>query len=149
LLREAAYAEGVASFDELAAEPGFRDFICLYIAEGYKRDRNRVHLGNSDEAVLQLATSWIRRLTQKPVCFWIQFHADQDLAELRKFWGGALGVDPDAIRAQRKSNSAQLKGREWRSRHGVVSVRANDTYLRARLEAWMDRLRSEWVSKWG
>jgi hypothetical protein len=29
LLRDAAYAQGLESFDELLAEPGFRDFICL------------------------------------------------------------------------------------------------------------------------
>ena len=38
-LREAAYAEGRASFDELAVDPSFRDFVCLYLAEGYKRHR--------------------------------------------------------------------------------------------------------------
>ena len=42
LLREQAYQEGLAEFDELAAEPAFRDFVCLYIAEGYKRDRKSV-----------------------------------------------------------------------------------------------------------
>jgi excisionase family DNA binding protein len=34
LLREAAYREGVESYERLAADPGFRDFVCLYIAEG-------------------------------------------------------------------------------------------------------------------
>jgi hypothetical protein len=48
------------------------------------------------------------------------------------------------IRLQRKSNSNQLTGRIWRSRHGVFMVRMQDTLLRARLQAWMDRLRSEW-----
>jgi hypothetical protein len=38
--REAAYAAGRAEFTYLAAEATFRDFVCLYIAEGYKRGRN-------------------------------------------------------------------------------------------------------------
>ena len=42
LLREEAYREGLLEYDELAVDPTFRDFVCLYIAEGYKRDRNRV-----------------------------------------------------------------------------------------------------------
>jgi excisionase family DNA binding protein len=147
LLREAAYEEGVDSFDELAADQSFRDFVCMYIAEGYKRNRNVASIGNSDEAVLVLATRWIGRLTDKPVSFWIQHHADQDVDELREFWSKALNIDPEAIRLQRKSNSGQLKGRMWRSRRGVLSVRVSDTYLRARLQAWMDRLTSEWVQK--
>jgi excisionase family DNA binding protein len=147
LLRQAAYEEGLESFAELAAYPGFRDFVCLYIAEGTKRNRNRVVIANSDEAVLRLATSWIRKLSDRKPSFWLQFHADQDVAELREFWGSALGIDPGAVSLQRKSNSGQLKGRHWRSRHGVLSVRVDDTYLRARLQAWMDRLRSEWLQR--
>jgi excisionase family DNA binding protein len=144
LLRVAAYQEGLESFDELASDPSFRDFVCMYIAEGYKRNRNAVAICNSDEAVLRLAAGWIRRLTEKAPYFALQFHADQNLTQLRTFWSHVLGIHPDAIRLQRKSNAAQLKGRQWRSRHGVLSVRVSDTYLRARLEAWMDRLRSEW-----
>lgn len=35
LLREEAYREGIATYRELAVDPTFRDFVCLYIAEGY------------------------------------------------------------------------------------------------------------------
>jgi excisionase family DNA binding protein len=44
LLREAAYREGVERFDQLVCHPGFRDFVCLCIAEGDKRNRNRAAL---------------------------------------------------------------------------------------------------------
>jgi hypothetical protein len=144
LLREEAYREGLREYDALAVDPTFRDFVCLYIAEGYKRDRNRVSLANSDAAVMQITNRWIRRLTDKAPRFSIQYHADQDLCELREFWGGTLGIDPSSIRLQRKSNSNQLNGRSWRSRHGVLSVWVGDTLFRARLQAWMDRIRSEW-----
>ena len=149
LLREAAYAEGVASFDELAVDPSFRDFVCLYIAEGFKRNRNRVAICNSDEAVLRLANQWLGQLTDKPPFFSIQYHEDQDLAELRSFWSEALCIGPNAISFQRKSNSGQLKGRAWRSRNGVLTAAVSDTLLRARLQAWMDRLRHEWAEKSG
>jgi hypothetical protein len=85
LLREDAYREGLDTFEALASDPTFRDFVCLYIAEGYKRDRNRVSIANSDPAVMQLATRWTRRLTTKPPVFAIQYHADQDLVALRRF----------------------------------------------------------------
>jgi excisionase family DNA binding protein len=144
LLREQAYREGLDSFDELAADPTFRDFVCMYIGEGYKRNRNAVSICNSDPAVMELASRWIGRLTEKTPEFSIQYHADQDLNELREFWGGTLGIDPGVIKLLRKSNSSQLAGRIWRSQHGVLSIRVQDTRLRARLQAWMDRLRSEW-----
>jgi predicted DNA-binding transcriptional regulator AlpA len=145
LLREAAYEEGLRTFDGLAVEPTFPDFVCMYIAEGYKRDRNKVSLANSDPAVMQLATRWIGRLTTKSLSFAIQYHADQDLNELRRFWSETLRIDPSIIRLQRKSNSGQLAGRQWRSRHGVLSVITHDTLLRARLDAWMHRMRGRWL----
>lgn len=143
-LREEAYEQGLAEFDELANEATFRDFVSLYVAEGSKRNRNAIAVCNSDPAVMCVAARWFRRLTQRPPVFWIQYHADQDLDELRQFWGRTLDIAPDTIRLQRKSNSNQLAGRLWRSRYGVVTVRVNDTLLRARMEAWMDRIREDW-----
>ena len=64
LAREAAYAQGRATFGSLAADPSFRDFICLYLAEGSKRDRNRVQICNSDVAVVRLCDQWLRRLSR-------------------------------------------------------------------------------------
>jgi len=144
LLREAAYAQGMREYEELAVDPTFRDFVCLYIAEGYKRDRNIVSICNSDPAVVRLVTRWMCRLSEKSPVFWIQYHADQDLNKLREFWADELVVEPNSVRMQRKSNSNQLAGRMWRSRHGVLTVRICDTRFRSSLQAWMDQLRAEW-----
>jgi excisionase family DNA binding protein len=43
------------------------------------------------------------------------------------------------------SASARRTGRMWRSHHGVISARLHDTMLRARLEAWMFRIRGSWL----
>jgi hypothetical protein len=144
-LREAAYARGREEFDELAAIPTFRDFVCLYIAEGYKRQRNNVEICNADPRVIALAVRWIRRFARNPVRVRVQYHADQDVDELRRFWSGVVGVTPEEIGLQRKSNSGELRKRVWRSRHGVLAVRTGDTQLRARLQAWMDCLQETWL----
>jgi hypothetical protein len=144
-LREEAYDEGRRSFAELARDPSFRDFVCLYIAEGYKRNRNTVSLGNADPIVVKLATRWIRAFARRPLAYWLQYHADQDLGGLRAFWAAELGVAPAAIRLQRKSNSGGLTGHNWRSTRGVLTVRACDTSLRAKLQAWMECLKREWL----
>jgi hypothetical protein len=74
----------------------------------------------------------------------IQYHADQNLDQLRKHWGEVLGIDGSCIQLQRKSNSGQLTGRRWRSAYGVLSICVSDTYLRSRLQAWIDRIREDW-----
>jgi hypothetical protein len=143
-LRLSAYAEGRASFDELALDPSFRDFVCLYLAEGSKRNRNTVAVCNSDPTVVVLCNAWICRLSTKTADYWVQYHADQDLDELQRFWGEQLDIAPERVAMQRKSNSNQLTGRTWRSAHGVLTVRVGDTLLRAKLDGWMDRLRESW-----
>ena len=142
--RDAAYEEGRGTFRQRADEPGFRDFVCLYLAEGSKRDRNRVSVCNSDPAIVRLCDAWLRRLSSKRLVYSIQYHADQDLEVLRAFWSVELGIDGAGIRMQRKSNSNQLTGRTWRCEHGVLAVTVNDTLLRARIGGWMDSLRESW-----
>jgi AcrR family transcriptional regulator len=143
--RAEAYRQGIAEFATLRREPTFEHFVCLYLAEGSKRNRNALALGNSDPAIVVLADRWLGRLSDKPRTYEIQYHADQDLDELRRAWGSRLRIDPAAIRLQRKSNSGQLSGRSWRSEYGVLTVRVCDTLLRARLQAWIDLLRADWV----
>jgi transposase-like protein len=144
LARDIARTAGVASFAFLCQDPLFRDFVTLYIAEGYKRNRNVVAVANSDPAVIRVATRFMRSFSRRKLVFSVQYHADQDLDELRRFWGDVVAVAPDEIKTQRKSNSNQLAGRTWRSEHGVLTVTANDTEFRARLQGWMDCIRAEW-----
>jgi hypothetical protein len=128
----------------LATDPTFRDFVALYIAEGYKRCRNTVAICNSDPAVMILAASWLSRLTRRRLKFCVQYHADQDPDALRRFWAQTLRVPPTGIVATRKSNSNRLSGRTWRCQHGVLTIRVCDTALRAKLEAWAARMRQSW-----
>ncbi|MBK5231952.1 MAG: helix-turn-helix transcriptional regulator [Thermoleophilia bacterium] len=142
--REAAYAEGAAAFPELLKEPTFRDFVCMYIGEGSKYSRNSVAICNSDPKVVKLGSTWICRFTKNKIRYSIQYHADQSLEELRTFWSEYLGIDPEAVKFQRKSNSNQLTGRKWRSQYGVLAVAVGDTYLRAQLQAWIDLVKADW-----
>jgi hypothetical protein len=143
-LREEAYVQGLSEWDDLVLVPTFREFVALYVAEGYKRNRNTVSIANSDDRVIAVAVAWLRRLTDRPLTYSIQYHADQDLDEIQAFWGQQLGIDGSSIALQRKSNSSQLRRRIWRSKNGVLTVRVGDTLLRARLQAWIDRIREDW-----
>jgi hypothetical protein len=144
-LREEAYELGYWEFRRLASDPSFRDFVCLYIAEGYKRSGNTVSLANSDADVIKLANRWMLQFSRNLITYWVQHHADQDLEELAAFWGQELRVSPKAISFQRRSNSSQLRSRTWRSKHGVLTVRAHDTLFRARMQGWIDQMKRSWL----
>jgi transcriptional regulator with XRE-family HTH domain len=143
-LRDDAYARGLVEYDELVLVPTFRDFVVLYIAEGYKRDRNVVSISNSDPLIVAMATAWLRRLSQRQPVVRVQYHADQNHTDLVEFWSATAGVPPEAVRLQPKSNSGSLGGRTWRCVYGVAAVDVYDTLLRARIQAWIDRVKEGW-----
>jgi hypothetical protein len=93
---------------------------------------------------MKLATQWLRRLSHREPWFSLQYHADQNLEQLCAFWARELSTRPESISVQRKSNSRNLAGRNWRSKYGVLTVGVNDTYLRARLQAWIDVIEGVW-----
>jgi hypothetical protein len=144
-IREEARRLGRSEFDRLERLPTFRDFVCLYIAEGYKRSRNTVQVANSDRAAMRLAVYWLGQFSRKPMKFSIQYHADQDLEAIKRHWSHELGIPELEISFLRKSNSGQLANRTWRSENGVLSVRMHDTFFRARLQGWIDRMRADWL----
>jgi hypothetical protein len=94
---------------------------------------------------MRLADVWLGRLSDRPRFYRVQHHADQELDQLRAFWGAALGIDRAVVRFQRKSNSAQLAHRRWRCRYRVLTVGVNDTQLRAQLQGWIDSLQDQWL----
>lgn len=142
--RDEAYQRGLLSYQEHKGDRTFRDFICMYIGEGYKRCRNKVAICNSDPRVLKLAVRWMRPFVGNRLKFSLLYHADQNLTQLREFWAAELGIASSEIKVLRKSNSNQLAKRTWRSRYGVLTVAADDTMFRAELQAWMDEVQREW-----
>jgi hypothetical protein len=145
-IREGAYQRGKEEFAQRAiVNPAFRDFVCLYIGEGYRRNRNRVEIGNSDPAIVAFAAGWIRQFSNHALDCSLQFHADQNPRRLATFWGQRLSVEPDQIRLLPKSNSSKLASRKWRCQYGVMSVGVNDTALRSRLQGWIDSIKEQWL----
>lgn len=141
---EAAYEEGLETFDELSAQPTFRDFVCIYLVQGEHRDRTRVALSNSDPAVMRLVSRWLRRLTDKAPSLSLRCGPGQSLKELRRFWGEVTGAEPRAIRV--RGFCAEEAGEDPAPGppHGRLTVAVDDTLLRARLQGWMHRARESW-----
>lgn len=143
--QEAAYEEGLRNYEELAAQPTFRDFVCVYITQGDQRDRTRVALTNSDPAVMRLVNRWLWRLTDKSPFLSIRYQPDQSLNDLRRFWSETIGAEAQTIRVDRESADELPREPNRRSHYGLLTVVVDDTLLRARLQAWMQRTRESWL----
>ncbi len=142
--RQAAYDRGWQEAPALLADPAFRDFVVLYMAEGSKTRRNHVAFVNSDPALVRLANRWICQFTANKLNYQLQIHIDHDETTVKRYWADQLGILPEMIRIIRKSNSGQLAGQHFRSEYGLLSVRVGDTNLHMRLKAWMDYVKMQW-----
>lgn len=146
LLRDNAYNIGKIEYKELIQEHTFRDFVMLFLTEGYRRGINEVTIANSNENLILLGYSWIKKLgnIDRKFRFSVQIHKDHNENRIKEYWSNLLGINKDLIKIIRKSNSGELNRRKWRSRYGVFTVGIFDTYLRCRMQAWMDLLQEEW-----
>jgi AcrR family transcriptional regulator len=142
---EAAYGEGLASFEELSAQPTFRDFVCIYLVQGEQRDRTRVSLSNSDPAVMRLISRWLRRLTDRAPILLLSYDPGQSLNELRRFWSEATGTAPRAIRARGSAEGVPGEPLLLSPSHGLLTIGVDDALLHARLRGWMHRARESWL----
>ena len=144
--RQAAYNAALATAEQDLQDQGLRDFVVTYLGEGYRRSRNTVAVANSNPALVALSNRFIKAHTQRKVSYHLQYHEDNDVEALQRFWAAHLGVAPENIGLQRKSNSGSLSGRKWRSVQGVLTIRTHDTYFRSELQAWMDYVQAQWLS---
>ena len=143
-LRKAAYNEGKRLAPELFKNKQFRDFVVVYLCEGYRKTRHQVAVANANYMILTLVHHFIKKFSANKLHYGIQLHVDQDENEIKKYWSKKLGINETDIKIMRKSNSGKLRKRNWRSAYGVLTVRTNDTYFRAKLQAWMDYLQDQW-----
>ena len=145
-LRQLAYEQGRSAAQELLADQQIRDFVILYLAEGFRKTRNEVSLGNSNPHIIRFAHECMKRLAANRHFYYsFQYHADQNPDELKLFWASYLGINPQQITAVRKTNSGHLKGRRFACEYGVFRVQVADTQFRSRLQALMDALEQQWV----
>jgi transcriptional regulator with XRE-family HTH domain len=63
LRRTQACEEGERQFASLSTEAFFREFVCLYMAEGCKRNRNTVSIANSDPAIIAMSQVWRTKIS--------------------------------------------------------------------------------------
>jgi AcrR family transcriptional regulator len=146
-IRQRAYDEMYQQAPELLRDSTIRDFVVLYLAEGYRKDKNSVSLGNSNPNIVRFAHDCMRRLATNPhFDYRFQYHTDQDPEQLRVFWASVLGVEPSAVACDPKTNSGHLKHRRFNCEYGVCMVRVNDTRFRAQLQALMDVVQEEWAA---
>lgn len=122
----------------------FRDFIILYITEGYRRTTECVALGNSNPSIIKLAHYWIKNLSKRKIIYTLRIHKDHNYKKSIIFWSSYLSINKENIKYILKNNSCLMKTRNWRNEHGILTIATWDTYLKTKIDAYIDYLEKEW-----
>jgi len=140
-LRQEAYEQTDLS---LLEEPLVRDFIVMYLGEGYRRNRNEVQICNSNPLIMGMSFQALRRIgLPKSPTFRLKIYPDMDASKKKRFWGKQVGIKPSQITLT-NDKKKEKPSKYRRSEHGILYMRVTDTYLRARLQALMDTVQGEW-----
>lgn len=143
-IREKAYAEWDNISQEILNDPLNRDFIVMYMCEGYRKCRNSVAFVNSNPNMIKMAYRWITKNTSNKVQVVLRYYPDHDIEKLLCYWGKLLGIEKSSFKTFLKTSSGNLGGRSMVSEFGLITVRVGDTKLRAKMQALMDSLNKEW-----
>ena len=143
-LRADAYTQGRTEAESALKNQLNRDFAVMYLCEGCRRGRWVIGVSNSNPTVIALAQEWMKKHTPKALDYVLQIHDDIKPETAIRHWTKRLGINKNRIKVIIKSNSGRLSGRVWRCLHGVMHIRYNDTYMKCRLDAWMDHIQAKW-----
>lgn len=141
-LRAAAYGRGVSGWASFSKNPLAREFVMLYLTEGYRKSRHVVSVINSDPALVRLALHGIRLVSDKEVFIEVRIYQDHDAKAERSYWAKVLQVPITLVRTYVKNTG----GMTWRtepSTHGCVVVRVGDTQAKAYVDGLCDGMRNE------
>jgi len=143
-LRDAAYTEGVRIYEERKDDPLFRDFITIYLTEGFRKGQNQVAVANCNPNIIHVAQKILNMYADRKVEYVVHYYDDHNLQELKDYWIKELTLGPVNLKFQVKAGAGKLKGRSSVLPYGTMHIRTNDTYLRSKIQAWMDLLQAEW-----
>lgn len=141
-LRDSAYKDGLEIYQQMKDEKTFRDFIIIYLTEGFRKTKNVVQVVNSNPMIIKNCKYILEKFSDK-IQYIIVSYKDKDEIKVREYWANKLNIDKNIITYYVKENG-NLKGRNYSSLYGTMRIQVNDYRLRAKMQSWMDMIEDEW-----
>lgn len=127
-----------------------RDFVNIYIGEGYKRNRDSVSIVNSDPKIILLSLYVMKKYflkSDKKMIMQIRYYKENDNElELLEYWK-KLFNDENIKFTTYIQPTVRAEGHNNSNKYGLVTVTINDTYAKQKLNAYMDYVKEEWTKK--
>src|SRR4051812_23941679 len=75
-LRDEAYEQGLKDFNDLLKINTFRDFIIIYLTEGFRKSKNTAQVTNSNHNIINITKKWFEKFSSKKPFYQLQYYKD-------------------------------------------------------------------------
>ena len=138
--RKKAYMKSYINAPKLLQNILLRDFIIIYLAEGYNRTKHSLSLVNTDPSVIRLGLYFLKKFSRNQIGFLLVCQIGKE-KEILKFWSKQLNIPTSKF----KTFSKELGKKRLRPLgHGICHIRTHDTYAKSRVDALIDYIKSQW-----
>ncbi len=125
--------------------------LALYWAEGSRKERHSVQLGNLDHRLLQIFMKFLReiaRVDESRLRVFVRVFHEFDQQAARRYWSQLLSISLKQVHVYPHGDRRSRRMKQW-SRHGLTKITVSNT----KLKAWMDQQLEENInalcSHWG
>lgn len=137
-IRDGCYREGYDNAEEILSNKGVRDFIVMYLAEGYKKSKNTIDFTNTDPSIMKLFAKYITLFSVKNPRYVLIGHSVTE--EMKKYWADQMKIKVDDIHSYEKGGNVSPR----RSNYGTFKMVITDTKALQKIKGLYDFLRAEW-----
>lgn len=137
-IRDESYCKGYSEAPIVLQDPTIRDFIVMYLAEGYKKSRSAIDFTNTDASIIKLFVANIKRFTPRDPRYVLIGHKVTE--DMINFWAKQLGIPSVNISVVEKGGNVNPK----RANNGTFKVVVNDTKALFEIKGLYDYLREKW-----
>ncbi len=134
----------VKRFSKISREAEYVAGIMLYLAEGDKRNANRIVLANTDPRIITFFVKWLQQwmgVGVKDIRIQLHLYENMRVAKEKKFWQNMVRLPASQFyKAQVRSVSTGKYSYAGRNRHGTCSIFLPGTKRKSEIMAAGDAL---------
>ena len=123
--------------------------LMLYWAEGNKKNKQAVQLGNLDFRMLQVFLEFLRlicRVEEKRVTLYVRVHKNFSLAKAKRYWVTTLQMSGKRVLVYPHTDSRSTLKKQW-SKFGIATLQINNSKLKKWLDNSIDNCVSEFIGR--
>ena len=110
--------------------------LMLYWAEGNKKNKTAVQLGNLDYRMLKVFLNFLRqicRVDESRVTLYVRVHKNFSPSRAKKYWVKTLQMSEERVLVYPHTDNRSTLKKQW-SQFGIATLQINNT----KLKKWLD-----------